>query len=326
MTNFTLAGYQSFTLDKSLIKKIFSWKETSKERDRTFYEKDGSEDSISYNYNKKQRQLKETIMSRHVFRYTWTQLRWKEFKDRVRCIFCCGFVTARRCCCCERKGRSHRSAAKKEDRLYAEGLSKLYLEIDLLEVVKQLRISRFMSSIFLTANQRELIKFQKSYALGLKNYNRKRGGAGGQGASRRFLHVERVENRIDSVEYMNMSGDSGFKAMPAPKEALLDFNPDDNNIDGNLFENIVDYELLDDFIDAQSEDLGELNSNRSSYRENVTAMDDRQANKKSFSDDSVDDSDDDEAETESNIRGFNTNMDDYLNNFGSFDIGGENTG
>ena len=55
MTNFTLAGYQSFTLDKSLIKKIFSWKETSKERDRTFYEKDGSEDSISYNYNKKQR-------------------------------------------------------------------------------------------------------------------------------------------------------------------------------------------------------------------------------------------------------------------------------
>lgn len=29
---------------------------------------------------------------------------------------------------------------------------KLYTEIDLLEVVKQLRISRFMSSIFLTAS------------------------------------------------------------------------------------------------------------------------------------------------------------------------------
>ena len=70
----------------------------------------------------------------------------------MRCIFCCGLVTARRCCCCERKSKSHRSAAKKEDRLYAEGLNKLYLEIDLLEVVKQLRISRFMSSIFLTAN------------------------------------------------------------------------------------------------------------------------------------------------------------------------------
>ena len=55
-------------------------------------------------------------------------------------------------------------------------------------------------------------------------------------------------------------------------------------------------------------------------------MEDRQANKKSFSDVKDDDSDDDEAETESNIRGFNTNMDDYLNNFGSFDIAGEVTG
>ena len=57
---------------------------------------------------------------------------------------------------------------KHGERLYAEGLTKLYTEIDLLEVVKQLRISRFMSSIFLTANQRELVKFQKDYTLGLK--------------------------------------------------------------------------------------------------------------------------------------------------------------
>ena len=71
------------------------------------------------------------------------------------------------------------------------------------------------------------------------------------------MHVENVENkRMNSMDHMNMSGDSGLKApMPAPKEALLDFNPDDNNIDSNLFENIVDYELLDDFIDAQSEDV-----------------------------------------------------------------------
>ena len=57
---------------------------------------------------------------------------------------------------------------KHGERLYAEGCTKLYTEIDLLEVVKQLRISRFMSSIFLTANQRELVKFQKDYTLGLK--------------------------------------------------------------------------------------------------------------------------------------------------------------
>ena len=55
----------------------------------------------------------------------------------------------------------------KSDRLFAEGLTKLYSEIDLLEVVKQLRISRFMTSMILSANQRELVKFQQQYALGL---------------------------------------------------------------------------------------------------------------------------------------------------------------
>ena len=40
----------------------------------------------------------------------------------------------------------------KSDRLFAEGLTKLYSEIDLLEVVKQLRISRFMTSMILSSN------------------------------------------------------------------------------------------------------------------------------------------------------------------------------
>ena len=140
MTNFTLAGYQSFTIDKSLIKKIFSWKETQRAKDHSFFEKGNSEDGFGYNYDKKQRQLKETIMTRHVFRYNWTQRLWADFKKRVKCICCCGLVSTRRCCCCQRKGgKGHHgrvSAAKKEDRLYAEGLRKLYLEIDLLEVVK----------------------------------------------------------------------------------------------------------------------------------------------------------------------------------------------
>ena len=36
--------------------------------------------------------------------------------------------------------------------MYRHGLKKLYMEIDLLEVVKQLRLSRFMSSMFLSKN------------------------------------------------------------------------------------------------------------------------------------------------------------------------------
>ena len=44
-------------------------------------------------------------------------------------------------------------------------MKKLYSEIDLLEMIKQLRVSRFMGKAFLSDNQRELIKFMKHYVL-----------------------------------------------------------------------------------------------------------------------------------------------------------------
>ena len=65
------------------------------------------------------------------------------------------------CCTCCRRNRR----LGKEERIYKQGIEKLYTEIDLLEVVKQLRISRFMSSLFLSRNQRELVKFMKPYVL-----------------------------------------------------------------------------------------------------------------------------------------------------------------
>ena len=53
MSNLILNKYQSFTLDKSLIKKIFSWMETSKKgkpkaHDQSFYKKNNV-----YNYDDK---------------------------------------------------------------------------------------------------------------------------------------------------------------------------------------------------------------------------------------------------------------------------------
>lgn len=41
----------------------------------------------------------------------------------------------------------------------------MYNEIDLLEIVKQLRISKFMGTFILSNNQRELVKFMKQYTL-----------------------------------------------------------------------------------------------------------------------------------------------------------------
>lgn len=48
---------------------------------------------------------------------------------------------------------------------YKTATRKLYEEIDLLEVVKQLRISKFMSLAFLNTNQRDLVKFQRFYCI-----------------------------------------------------------------------------------------------------------------------------------------------------------------
>ena len=69
MTNFALVNYQSFTIDKSMVKKIFSWKDQKKERNRSYFEKDSID---GYQYDTKQKELKDTIMKRHVFRYTWS--------------------------------------------------------------------------------------------------------------------------------------------------------------------------------------------------------------------------------------------------------------
>ena len=86
----------------------------------------------------------------------------------------------------------------------------------MLEVVKQLRISRFMSSVFLSQNQRELIKFLKAYVL--YSHRKKRGR---------------------NVNVKGSSASSLSKVHPA-EEALLDFRPDENEVDAKLYEGIVE--------------------------------------------------------------------------------------
>ena len=49
LTNEALKAYQGFIIDKSLIKKIFSWKEPSKEKSKAFFKKSSEE----YEFDKK---------------------------------------------------------------------------------------------------------------------------------------------------------------------------------------------------------------------------------------------------------------------------------
>ena len=114
LTNFCLKGYQSFVIDKSMLKKVFSKKkDKGKQTDET---QEPPESPREQNRLK----VKETIMQREVFRYTWSARFCKSFTD----TFCCA-----RCI-------RNKTAKDKRAWLFASGLSKLYTEIDLLEVVK----------------------------------------------------------------------------------------------------------------------------------------------------------------------------------------------
>ena len=99
------------------------------------------------------------------------------------------------------------------------------MEIDLLEVVKQLRLSRFMSSIFMTKNQRELVKFQRDYMLDLKK--RKHTNA-----------IKPIPNRYQPE--MSERTQSIDTFVSEKKKAMKSFKPDQNEIDAKLYTKIVD--------------------------------------------------------------------------------------
>ena len=77
-----------------------------------------------------------------------------------------------------------------------------------------------MSEIFLSRNQRELVKFMKPYVLYARSKKK----------ARRSL---RMDSELENSDTATLH--------PA-EEALLDFNPDENEIDGKLYDGIVELE------------------------------------------------------------------------------------
>ena len=63
------------------------------------------------------------------------------------------------CCkCCTPKKR-------RDDLLFADAKQKLYEEIDLLEIVKKLRVNQFASDVVLKPRQRDLVNLFLTYKL-----------------------------------------------------------------------------------------------------------------------------------------------------------------
>lgn len=65
----------------------------------------------------------------------------------------------RKMCCCCRPKRS------KDDMLFKNAKKKLNEEIDILEIVKKLRVHQFTSQVTLQPHQRDLINFFREYKI-----------------------------------------------------------------------------------------------------------------------------------------------------------------
>jgi len=198
-----------------MIKKLFSRK--GKERNNfTCFGKEDDEESIngSDDFNEKQYKVKETISHRHTFRYTFSQSLAQVWCQHFYCIFC-------RLCKGKRK-------ADKDTRIYSRAIKKLYQEIDILELVKLLRISKFMSSLYLTQNQRQLVKFSQRYCLHSNKFSQK------------FIEQKTtaLEDRKNSEMTSLSLGDD--KNVLNPMDMIADFKPETDVRDRKLYKLIVD--------------------------------------------------------------------------------------
>ena len=62
------------------------------------------------------------------------------------------------CLCC-------RKFPRREDKLFKEGKKKLYEELDILEIIKKLRVNQFSADMMLTQTQRDLVNFHQDYKI-----------------------------------------------------------------------------------------------------------------------------------------------------------------
>ena len=94
----------------------------------------------------KDSRLKKSITERQVFAYSY----WRSLVMH--------YFGSRWCCCCRMK-------PKREDWLQEDAKIKLNQEIDILEIVKKLRVSYFSSEIALKPRQRKLVGFFDDFKL-----------------------------------------------------------------------------------------------------------------------------------------------------------------
>ena len=123
------------------------------------------------------------------------------------------------CCCCRPK-------SKREDFLWGSATKKLNEELDVLEIIKKLRVSQFAADVVLKPRQRDLVNFFQDYNLepqqdGQNKLEERRGSRGKKAAN------------MDDI----LNDDQ--KAAERVFEAVENCEPDKNYYDKLIYERIV---------------------------------------------------------------------------------------
>ena len=141
---YVLSAYQRFSIDNSMTKKLYSYGRNDNDEEYP-HERRPQEHADKHGY---QRALLNELggNNRTEFRYSgWRFFQLKNFGSPW--CFCCRF------------------RERHLDKLQQKAKKKLYAEIDILEIIKKLRVARFASDCTLAPHQRDLVCFHQDYKL-----------------------------------------------------------------------------------------------------------------------------------------------------------------
>ena len=135
---------------------------------------------------------------------------------------------------------------KRDDILFKDAKQKLYEEIDLLEIVKKLRVNQFASDVVLKPRQRDLVNFFQDYKLngakepetilddstmdGSAAQNRKTANLGGLG---------QAHDAPGNLEDLISTKGKGAAPTTRVINAVQKVDPDADKVDGMTYARIV---------------------------------------------------------------------------------------
>ena len=138
---YVLGAYQRFSLDNSMTKKLYNYVEEAEHEDGD-HNPQPPEHSEQFKHDLRA----ECRDRRKPFRYDM----WR--------FFCKKNFASPWCLCC-------RHSDNYEDKLQAKARSRLYQELDILQIIQKLRVARFVAELNLTDEQRYLVNYHTEYML-----------------------------------------------------------------------------------------------------------------------------------------------------------------